>query len=146
MTPGHTITTEPTNGRVRVVVGGEVLVDTTDAVVLHETGLPDRFYVPRADVRMDLLVPTETASTCPFKGDAVYWTAKLGRGDVTDVAWSYPEPISERADIAGLVCFFNERVDEIVVDGAVVAVPETPWSAPSPAEVRSAPGPDRATP
>lgn len=131
MTSGHTITTEKTGQRVQVLVGDETLADTTNAVVLHETGLPARYYFPREDVRMDLLVPTVTTSNCPFKGDAEYWTAKLPGGEVVDVAWSYPTPIADREDITGLVCFFNERVDEIVVDGAAVAVPETPWSPPS---------------
>jgi uncharacterized protein (DUF427 family) len=131
MTSGHTITTEQTGQHVQVVVSGETLADTTNPVVLHETGLPDRFYFPRAHVRMDRLVATATTSNCPFKGDAEYWTAKLPAGDVVDVAWSYPTPIAGREDITGLVCFFNERVDEIVVDGETVPVPETPWSTPS---------------
>lgn len=128
MTRGHAITTEHTNQRIRVVVCGETLADTTNAVVLHETGLPARYYLPRGDVRMDLLVPTATTTYCPFKGDAVYWTAKLERGEVVDVAWSYPTPIAIREDLTGLICFFNERVDEIVVDGETLAVPETQWS------------------
>lgn len=131
MTPGHTINTEQTNARIRVVVRGETLADTTNSVVLHETGLPARYYLPREDVRMDLLVPTETTTHCPFKGDAVYWTAKLEGGEVVDVAWSYPTPIEVREDITGLICFFNERVDEIVVDGEPVTVPETQWSEPA---------------
>ncbi len=114
MTSGHTITTEPIAERVRVVVHGETLADTTGAVVLRETGLPARYYLPRQDVRMDLLVPTDTGSHCPFKGDAVYWTAKLDGGEVVDVAWSYPTPIPAREDITGLVCFYHEKVDETV--------------------------------
>ena len=130
MTPGHTITTDPVTERVQVVAGGETLADSTNVVVLHETGLPDRYYFPREDVRMDLLVATDTGSHCPFKGDAVYWTAKLGGGEV-DVAWSYPEPIPVREDITGLVCFFNERVDEIAVSGQVLPPVETAWSKPA---------------
>jgi uncharacterized protein (DUF427 family) len=128
MTPGHTITTERTTARVQIVVGGETLADSTRAVLLHETGLPTRYYVPRDDIAMDRLVPTDTTSNCPFKGDAVYWSARIGDRIVADVAWSYPTPIPERADITGLVCFFNERVDELLVDGEPVARPETPWS------------------
>jgi uncharacterized protein (DUF427 family) len=131
MTSGHTVTTEQTNQRIRVVVRGETLADTTNAVVLSETGLPARYYLPREDVRMDLLVPTATSTNCPFKGDAVYWTAKLDGGEVVDVAWSYPTPIAGREDITGLICFFNERVDALVVDGEPVAVPVTPWSEPA---------------
>jgi uncharacterized protein (DUF427 family) len=128
MTSGHTITTEPGSARVQVVVGGTTLADSTRALLLHETGLPTRYYLPRDDVAMDHLVPTDTTSTCPFKGTAVYWSARVGDTVVRDVAWSYPMPIPERADIADLICFFDERVDELLVDGVPVARSETPWS------------------
>jgi uncharacterized protein (DUF427 family) len=129
MTAGHTITTEVSSARVQVVVAGVTLADTTHAVLLHETGLPTRYYVPRADIDMERLVPTDTTSTCPFKGDAVYWSADIDGTVVADVAWSYPVPIPERTDIAGLVCFFGERVDRITVDGVEVERPATQWSA-----------------
>jgi len=128
MTSGHTITTETTDERVRVLVSGEVLADSTDAVVLYETGLPPRYYLPREDVRMELLAPTDTATTCPFKGDASYWTARVGDREVVDVAWTYEAPIDERADITGRICFFVERVDEHHVGDAQLDRPETPWS------------------
>lgn len=128
MTSGHAVTTQPTDERVCVVVGGETLADSVHAVLLHETGLPTRYYLPRADVRMEWLVPTDTKSMCPFKGDAVYWSARVDGHEVRDVAWSYPAPIPERAEIAGLVCFFAERVDELTVNGAPVERPDTPWS------------------
>ena len=125
------ITTEPSSARVQVVVGGVKLADTTRAVLLHETGLPTRYYLPRDDVDMEHLVPTDTRNACPFKGDAVYWSAQIDGIVVPDVAWSYPAPISERADITGLICFFDERVDELTVDGSPVARSKTPWSAPA---------------
>jgi uncharacterized protein (DUF427 family) len=123
MNPGHTVTTEPAPGRVQIVVAGETLVDSTDAVVLHETGLPDRYYVPRDHIRMEHLVATDLQTTCPFKGDAEYWTARIRDRELTAIAWSYPQPIDGREDIAGLVCFFNERVDVLTVDGVPVAQP-----------------------
>lgn len=121
MTSGHTITTEPAPGRVQIVVAGETLADSTHAVVLHETGLPARYYLPREDIRMERLVVTDLQTTCPFKGDAQYWTARIGDRELTAIAWSYPDPIDGREDIAGLVCFFNERVDVLTVDGMPVA-------------------------
>jgi uncharacterized protein (DUF427 family) len=130
MTPGHTLSTEKTSARVQVIVGGVTLADTTHAVLLHETGLPTRYYVPRDDVAMDRLVPTDSTTHCPFKGDAVYWSAEIDGTVVPDIAWSYPAPISDRADITGLVCFFDERVDRVTVDGVAVERPETQWSAP----------------
>ncbi len=90
-------------------------------MLLHETGLPVRYYLPRDDIRMDRLVATDLQTTCPFKGDAHYWSVRTDGRELTGVAWSYPEPIDGREDIAGLVCFFNERVDELLVDGIPVA-------------------------
>ena len=127
MSEGHVVTTDPVDARVTVVVRGETLADTTHARVLHETGLPDRHYIPRADVAMDRLTPTATTSHCPFKGDAVYWSTEVNGETVVDVAWSYPHPIAGRDDITGLVCFFDEKVDEIAVDGRAIAKPVTPW-------------------
>jgi uncharacterized protein (DUF427 family) len=130
MTAGHTITTETTSARVQVVVAGATLADTTHAVLLHETGLPTRYYVPRDDVAMEHLVSSPNISMCPFKGDAVYWSAQINGTELANIAWSYPKPLPERTDITGLVCFFDERVDRITVDGVDVARPETPWSKP----------------
>ena len=120
MNSGHTITTEKSDARVQVVVGGETLADTAHAVLLHETGLPVRYYLPKRDVDMDRLTKTDLHTTCPFKGDAEYWSARIGDRELTAVAWSYPEPLAGREDIAGLVCFFDERVDELTVDGVPV--------------------------
>jgi uncharacterized protein (DUF427 family) len=123
MSSGHTITTEKSGARVQVIVGGETLADTSDAVLLHETGLPVRYYLPKTDIRMDRLTKTDLQTTCPFKGDAEYWSARIGDRELTAVAWSYPEPLPGREDIAGLVCFFDERVDELTVDGVPVGHP-----------------------
>jgi uncharacterized protein (DUF427 family) len=121
MNSGHTITTEPAPGRVQVVIGGETVADSLHAVLLHETGLPTRYYLPREDIRMDRLTATDLSTTCAFKGDAQYWSTRVGDRELTGVAWSYPEPISGREDIAGLICFFTERVDELTLDGVPVA-------------------------
>jgi uncharacterized protein (DUF427 family) len=128
MNPGHTLSTESSTARVQVIVAGHTLADTTRAVLLHETGLPTRYYVPRDDIDMERMLLTETTSNCPFKGDAEYWSAAIDGTVVADIAWSYPSPIPARADITGLVCFFDERVDRITVDGVAVVRPETPWS------------------
>src|SRR5437764_1313725 len=108
---------------VRVRFGGEVVADTQRPRLLFETGLPTRYYIPREDVRMDLLEPTDKHTQCPYKGVASYWSF----GDEKDVAWSYPDPISQQPQIKALVAFFNERVD-IEVDGEPEERPETQWS------------------
>jgi uncharacterized protein (DUF427 family) len=128
MSSGHAITITPSDAHVEVRLDGELLASSDHPVLLDETGLPTRYYLPRDDVDMERLVPTDTTSTCPFKGEAVYWSAKIGGKLVPDVAWSYPTPIPERTDITDLICFFDERVDQLLVDGEPVARPETPWS------------------
>jgi uncharacterized protein (DUF427 family) len=101
---------------VRVVVDGVTVAESRKPTLLFETGLPPRFYVPKTDVRMELLTPTTTASHCPYKGDAEYWSLTLGSRAVEDVAWSYRTPLAESQKIAGLVCFYPEKV-ELYVDG-----------------------------
>jgi uncharacterized protein (DUF427 family) len=112
---------------VRVVLNGETVAETRRPRLLFETALPTRYYIPKADVRMDLLEPTATETRCPYKGRARYWSARVGDKVLDDVAWSYPFPIPECPKIEGLVCFFNERAD-IWVDGELQERPVTPWS------------------
>ena len=113
---------------VQVVLGGEIVADTRRAHFLFETRLPTRYYIPPEDVRMDLLVPSDKTTACPYKGRARYWSARIGGQAFPDIVWSYPEPIPECPKIKGLLSFFNEQVDEIRVDGAVVPQPVTSWS------------------
>lgn len=127
VTPGHQIQIRDLDVLVEVRTGGETVASTKRAKVLLETGLPPRYYVPRDDVRSELLEPTETSSHCPFKGQASYWSVRTGDGVVADLAWSYEEPIPDATPIAGHVCFFNERVD-VLLDGELQDRPQTPWS------------------
>ena len=110
--------------RVRVAVEGLPVADTSHPRLLFETGLPTRFYLPRVDVRMDLLVASDTVTRCPYKGVARYWSVRTSGGLVEDVAWSYPAPLPESIRIAGLVCFLDERVD-VTVDGVRRERPRT---------------------
>jgi uncharacterized protein (DUF427 family) len=116
-----------TSRHVQVELDGVVLADSTHARVLFETGLPPRWYIPKVDVRMDLLVPTDTTSKCPYKGRAEYWSAQVGDRLEKDVAWSYPTALPESERIIGLVSFYNERVD-VVIDGDRVDRPHTKFS------------------
>jgi uncharacterized protein (DUF427 family) len=100
---------------VKVTARGETLADTTRARFLFETGHPARYYIPREDVRMDLLEPSATRTVCPYKGEAVYWSANVGGQRIEDVAWSYPDPLEESARIRGFICFYPEKVDAIDV-------------------------------
>jgi uncharacterized protein (DUF427 family) len=102
----------PSSREVVVTRGAVELARTDGAHALFETGLPTRWYVPRVDVRMDLLTPSDTVSHCPYKGTAVHFSL----ADVDDVAWSYPTPLPESERIAGLVSFYDDRVT-VTVDG-----------------------------
>jgi uncharacterized protein (DUF427 family) len=113
---------------VRVVIDGETVAETTRARFLFETGLPTRYYIPPEDVRMDLLVASVTTSRCPYKGIARYWSARIDGRETADIAWSYPDPIAECPRLRDLVCFYNEVVDDIFVDGRPVLKVRTPWS------------------
>jgi uncharacterized protein (DUF427 family) len=112
---------------VRIEIDGTVLADSDHAHVLFETGLPARWYVPKVDVRMDLLDHTDSSSQCPYKGTAEYWSARVGDRTAADVAWSYRTPLPESEKVAGMICFYNERVD-LYVDGVLEARPETKFS------------------
>jgi uncharacterized protein (DUF427 family) len=112
---------------VRIEVAGVVVAETTHPTFLFETGLPRRTYVPKLDVRMDLLDPTDRSTMCPYKGTARYWSVRGGGEVHADVAWSYDAPFRESAPIAGLVAFYDERVD-IFVDGALQPRPKTHFS------------------
>ncbi len=111
MATGHAITIAPADAHVEVKVGGQTVAESDRAIRLDETGLPARYYLPRDDVRMDLLQATAQRSTCPFKGEASYWSVKVGDDVHENVVWSYEAPIPGAAGIEGLLCFYNERVD-----------------------------------
>lgn len=125
--PFHRVACRQTHRHVVVSLDGEVLADTRRAVLLLETGLPGRYYVPRDDVRPGLLTASTTRTECAYKGVATYWSARFAERLVPDLAWSYEEPLTEALPAAGRVCFWNEQTD-LVVDGVPVARPRTPWS------------------
>jgi uncharacterized protein (DUF427 family) len=117
----------PSSRHVEVIVDGVTVADSTHPTVLFETGLPPRYYLPKVDVRLDLLRESTTASACPYKGFARYWSIDTGTTVTEDLVWSYPTPLPESERVAGLVCFYNEKVD-LCVDGQLQERPETPFS------------------
>jgi uncharacterized protein (DUF427 family) len=112
---------------VRVAVGGTVVAESTSPRILFETGLPPRYYLPKTHVRLDLLVPSDTVTHCPYKGQAEYWSVRTPDGVHDDLAWSYRTPLPESQKIAGLIAFLNEKAD-ISVDGAPQERPRTKFS------------------
>ncbi len=125
--PHHRVDTLRSSRRVQVLAGGQVVADSIRPLLLFETALPPRYYLPFEDVRTEFFEASEATSACPYKGRARYWSLRVGDTFVKDVAWSYPNPIPENPKIRDLVAFFQERVD-IVIDGEGLARPTTPWS------------------
>ena len=125
--PYHRIDLRRSDRLVRVSLGGEPLAESRRALALFESNLPTRWYLPREDVSA-VLVPSETSTGCPYKGTAAYFSVALAGGETgKDLVWIYEQPLPEVAPIAGLLCFFNERVD-IELDGVMQSRPESPWS------------------
>jgi uncharacterized protein (DUF427 family) len=112
----------PSSRHVRVEVDGVTIAETAKPTLLFETGLPTRYYVPKTHVRMDLLTPSETLSHCPYKGQAEYWSLRVGDEVRPDVAWSYRTPLPEGQEVAGLVSFYDDKVD-LYVEGMRQARP-----------------------
>jgi uncharacterized protein (DUF427 family) len=112
---------------VRIEHEGELLAESTRPQLLFETFLPVRYYLPRDDVRMEVLCPTSKVTHCAYKGEASYWSAELDGRVLRNVAWCYENPLSDAVQVRGLVAFFNERVD-VIADGRLRERPQTAWS------------------
>jgi uncharacterized protein (DUF427 family) len=110
-----------------VEVDGVRVADSHAPRILFETGLPARYYLPFTDVRMDLLRPSDTRTGCPYKGWASYWNIAIGDVEHKDLVWAYRSPFPESHKIAGLACFYNEKLD-IYLDGELQDRPRTPFS------------------
>ena len=117
----------PSSRHVRVEVDGVTVAESTSPRLLFETGLPARYYLPKTHVRLNLLISTDTVSHCPYKGQAEYWSVRAGDTVHEDLAWSYRTPLPESQKIAGLIAFYNEKVD-IYLDGQMQKRPSTKFS------------------
>jgi uncharacterized protein (DUF427 family) len=111
--PDHPITIAPNANIVRVIFNGQVVAETMRALTLRESTYKPVFYIPRADVRMALLQRTDHVSHCPYKGDASYYTLRVGERMAGNAAWSYEHPYPAVAAIAGRLAFYPQRVDSI---------------------------------
>ena len=112
---------------VQIARDGVVLADSRQPRILFETRLPPRFYLPLSDLRMDLLVPSGTVTHCPYKGAATYFSVVTPERTYPDLVWMYRTPLPESQKIAGLACFWNERVD-LTLDGVLQERPRSPFS------------------
>jgi len=111
--PDHPISIAAAEGRVQVILNGEIVADTLRAKVLKEASYPPVFYIPREDAALDRFTRTATATHCPYKGDATYYSVTVGERTSADAAWSYETPFPAMAAIAGHLAFYPGRVDEI---------------------------------
>ena len=107
----HPVWTEPYPRRVRAFLDGVAVVDSTRALLLLEARHLPVYYFPPQDVRTDLLEPTDSSTHCPHKGDASYWSVRVGNRVAPDAVWSYRDPLPERGDIEGHLAFYWNRMD-----------------------------------
>jgi uncharacterized protein (DUF427 family) len=114
--PDHPITTSPTEGRVRVMVAGRIVAESTRALRLEEKGYLPVYYLPRSDADTSLLVRTTHRTYCPYKGDASYYSIPIGGTKSENSVWTYEEPYGAVAGIKEYLAFYPSRVDELEFD------------------------------
>jgi uncharacterized protein (DUF427 family) len=124
--PFHRIDVLPSSRSLRLELDGTELAASDRPTLLFETLLPTRFYLRPDDVAVPLR-PSPTTTTCAYKGVASYYSATVDGTELPDIAWTYADPLAEAAGVAGLVAFFDERID-VVLDGERRPRPVTPWS------------------
>jgi uncharacterized protein (DUF427 family) len=107
---------QPIEQRVRALVLGDVIAESTDVIRVEEDGHPPRYYFPRADVNMDALESTDRSTECPFKGTARYFTLRAGSVRLEDVAWTYEQPYDEHKRLRGRIAFHDEKMPQIRVE------------------------------
>ncbi|KAI9712216.1 MAG: hypothetical protein M1812_006951 [Candelaria pacifica] len=117
----------PSQRPVKVEVDGKVIAESISSMHLHETGLPTRFYLPKTSVNWEYLTPSYTISKCPYKGEANYYNVQVNNKTHRDLVWWYKTPTSESLAIAGLVCFYNEKVDT-TLDGKRLERPKSKFA------------------
>ena len=109
--PEHRVDERPVRGRLRAVLGADVLADSDDVIEVDEDGSPPRYYFPRDHVRMDRMRLSDTRTYCPFKGEASYFSMELGDGPLPDATWTLETPYDEHADLKNRIAFYSEKFD-----------------------------------
>src|SRR3981189_2219926 len=113
--PEHPITISPAEGKVRVMVAGRIIAESTQALRLEEKGYPSAYYLPRKDADMSLLVRTNHYTYCPYKGDCTYYSIPIGGAKSEYAVWTYETPYEAVADIKEYLAFDRSRVEAIEV-------------------------------
>lgn len=110
--PYHRVDVNDARARVTVRANGELIAESERPKLLFETSLPPRAYIPREDVREELLTPSDSTTHCPYKGTASYWSLRTEGGQtIEDAVWTYTEPLKESAAVAGYVSFFGDGIE-----------------------------------
>lgn len=109
--PFHRVDVRPTSRRASVRAGGNEVASSARVMVLSETGLPNRIYLPRDDLADGLLTPSEKATHCPYKGDAAYWSVAAEEGVLEDAAFAYAEPFDDAIRVSGMVSFLHDEIE-----------------------------------
>jgi uncharacterized protein (DUF427 family) len=125
---GRSLYVEPTPKRIRAQVAGETIADSRKALILSESGLQPVYYFPREDVRRELFEPTERHTKCPIKGEASYYSIRVGDREVRNGAWYYPDPIEGAEPIADMIAFYWDRIDRWLEEDEEIHVhPRDPY-------------------
>ena len=109
--PEHKVLEKPVRGKMRAQLGADVLAESSRVIEVDEDQNPPRYYFPRSDVRMDRMAPSATRTSCPFKGEASYFSMELGDGPLPDAAWTLETPYDEHAGLKDHVAFYSEKFD-----------------------------------
>jgi len=123
--PFRRVDCQPSSRHVEIVVDGEMVANSRRATFVFETGMPTRYYLPIADTRLDLLAPSRYISRCPYKGISSWYHVTVKGKRHENMVWYYADPVHEAERIKGLVSFYNEFVDHILVDGVEQPKPMT---------------------
>jgi len=115
--PEKSISSKPAGKRLTVVLGGKTIARTTRALLYHESGHDPLYYIPRKDVKIEVLQRSDRKSYCPYKGDAVWWNVRVGDRVVADGAWSYPDIYDDYSpEIEGYIGFYGDKMDAYLID------------------------------
>jgi uncharacterized protein (DUF427 family) len=116
--PDHKVREQPAGQKLKVVVDGQQLTESSDVIRVEEDGSPTRYYFPRGDVKMEALERSSTTTQCPFKGTAHYFNLKLGGKTLPDAVWSYEEPYDEHPGLKDRLAFYDDKYRQIQVQAA----------------------------
>ena len=125
---GHTLYFEDSPRRVRVVLGGKTVAESDRVKMLHETGYLPTYYFPIEDVDRDLLEKTDHTTHCPFKGDATYWSVRVGEEVAENAVWGYPEPLESSPIPENYVAFYFGAMDQWFEEDEEISIhPRDPY-------------------